>query len=135
MPTQPWRSAAVVDLYQPDLIRGGESASSAKKLTQETAHAGQTKKFSVKNANGDLDLSYRQSALGVAPGESYRPAMTELDVDQAAAKLSDLAGEARARGAITFVVDGTGRRLAAVVPVEVAEQALRLRAEAEAIEV
>ncbi|GAA1305363.1 hypothetical protein Psi02_79300 [Planotetraspora silvatica] len=61
--------------------------------------------------------------------------MEELDVDQAAAKLSDLAGEARARGAITSVVDAGGRRLAAVVPTEVAEQSLRLRAEAEAVEV
>ncbi|MFD0733027.1 hypothetical protein [Planotetraspora mira] len=38
-------------------------------------------------------------------------------------------------GAITFIVDGEGRRLGAVVPTEVVEQALRLRMEAEAIEI
>jgi hypothetical protein len=36
--------------------------------------------------------------LGIIRAESYGPAMNELDVDQAAAKLSDLAGEARACG-------------------------------------
>jgi hypothetical protein len=60
---------------------------------------------------------------------------TELDVDQAVGNLPALARAAHTLGSITFVVDVDDRRLAAVVPAETAEQALRLRAEAEAIEV
>ncbi|GAA0979955.1 hypothetical protein GCM10009555_045650 [Acrocarpospora macrocephala] len=61
--------------------------------------------------------------------------MDDLDISQAADKLNDLAHGALLRGDIRFIRDEAGRRIAAVVPVSIAEQALRLRAEAEAVEV
>ncbi|GIH28209.1 hypothetical protein Aph01nite_65190 [Acrocarpospora phusangensis] len=61
-------------------------------------------------------------------------AIDDLDIDQATAHLPTIVGEAREHGAITFVRDDQGERVAALVPVEIADYILRLRAEAEAIE-
>ncbi|GIH26092.1 hypothetical protein Aph01nite_44020 [Acrocarpospora phusangensis] len=61
--------------------------------------------------------------------------MDDLAIPQAANALDELAAHALIRGDITFLTDESGRRIAAVVPVPIAEQAVRLRAEAEAIEV
>ncbi|WP_214107513.1 hypothetical protein [Acrocarpospora catenulata] len=60
--------------------------------------------------------------------------MGELDLDQATLHLPTIVGEARERGAVTMLRDDQGERVAALVPVEVAEYILRLRAETAATE-
>ncbi|WP_155334864.1 hypothetical protein [Acrocarpospora corrugata] len=76
----------------------------------------------------------RRAPLTRREDERVVHAMDDLDLDQATMHLPTIVGEARERGAITFVRDDQGERVAALVPVEVAEYILRLRAEAEAAE-
>lgn len=96
-----------------------------------------------REAEGVLEDRYRrlaaQTAARRAPltrreDERVVHAIDDLDIDQATVHLPTIVGEARERGAITFVRDDQGERVAALVPVEVAEYILRLRAEAEAAE-
>jgi hypothetical protein len=49
-------------------------------------------------------------------GHSYGPGMSELDVDQPAAHLPTLAGEARDRGGIPFILDDHGHRATPSLP-------------------
>ena len=61
--------------------------------------------------------------------------MEDLDIPGATVALTTITRSALVTGDITYLRDSTGRRIAAVVPVEIAEHAERLRAQAEAIDV
>jgi hypothetical protein len=76
----------------------------------------------------------RRAPLTRREDERVVHAIDDLDLDQITVHLPTIVGEAREHGAITFVLDDQGERVAALVPVEIAEYVLRLRAEAEAIE-
>ncbi|MEO3863209.1 hypothetical protein ABGB08_50750 [Acrocarpospora sp. B8E8] len=80
------------------------------------------------------ESAVRRAPLTRRGDERVVHAIDDLDLDQMTMHLPTIVGEAREHGAITFVRDDQGERVAALVPVEVAEYVLRLRAEAEAAE-